>query len=167
MGALKNKKHEAFAHARAAGMTQAQSAEAAGFSPTRAKATGCELNRHPKIARRIEELKSLAQTVAAAGSTAPYVPLVSEAVLTRKWVLNELMDNVRRAKDQDEITPANRALELLGKELGMFVDRSEVKAMRIEDLTDEMLDAMIAAAKAEEAAAKQEEGSEPAGPVVQ
>ena len=32
----------------------------------------------------------------------------------------------------------------------MFVDRSEIKATRIEDLTDEMLDAMIAAAKAEE-----------------
>jgi hypothetical protein len=60
------------------------------------------------------------------------------------------MEHARIAKASGDIGPANRAVELIGKELGMFVDRSEIKATRIEDLTDEMLDAMIAAAKAEE-----------------
>ena len=58
---------------------------------------------------------------------------------TRAWVLERLAENVRRAMRIEAVTLrgvptgeyryegsiANRALELLGKELGLFVERSE------------------------------------------
>jgi len=59
--------------------------------------------------------------------------------VTREWVLERLAENVRRAMRIEAVTlrgvptgeyryegsVANRALELLGKELGLFVERSE------------------------------------------
>jgi hypothetical protein len=45
--------------------------------------------------------------------------------ISREWVLEQLVDNLKLAKDTGQLAPANRAAELLGKELGMFVDRSE------------------------------------------
>ncbi|MBV9753661.1 MAG: hypothetical protein JO188_14155 [Hyphomicrobiales bacterium] len=58
---------------------------------------------------------------------------------TREWVLERLTENVRRAMQIEPVTlrgtptgdfryegsVANRALELLGKELGLFVERNE------------------------------------------
>ncbi|MBW0002616.1 MAG: hypothetical protein JO216_03950 [Hyphomicrobiales bacterium] len=59
--------------------------------------------------------------------------------VTREWVLERLAENVRRAMRIEAVTlrgqptgefryegsVANRALELLGKQLGLFVERSE------------------------------------------
>jgi hypothetical protein len=59
--------------------------------------------------------------------------------VTRAWVLERLVENVKRAMQIEEVklrgvptgeyryegSVANRALELIGKELGLFVDRSE------------------------------------------
>jgi hypothetical protein len=59
--------------------------------------------------------------------------------VTRAWVIERLAENVDRAMQIEEIklrgvptgefryegSVANRALELIGKELGLFVDRSE------------------------------------------
>jgi hypothetical protein len=59
--------------------------------------------------------------------------------VTRAWVLERLAENVNRAMQIEEIklrgvptgeyryegSVANRALELLGKELGLFVERNE------------------------------------------
>lgn len=82
---------------------------------------------NPKVASRIEELRA---------------GIVSKVQLTRAWVLENLMDNaldclgkrkVTITKDGEDIevfkrdeASANRALELLGKELRMFVDRKEI-----------------------------------------
>ena len=92
----------------------------------------CQLLKIPKVAKRITELKAQA---------------AAQTTLSRSWVLEHLMDHAtvclgkkrvkiaRASKDGDvhevEVTAldqsaANRALELLGKEAGMFVDRREV-----------------------------------------
>ena len=65
--------------------------------------------------------------------------VIQGVVLERQWVIEQLIDNVTRAKKGDKIdgATANRALELLGKELGMFVERSEVKISEFEELTTE------------------------------
>jgi hypothetical protein len=62
-------------------------------------------------------------------------------VLSRQWVIDKLIQNVDRAMEAEPVLDpkgnptgefkyngnvANRALELLGKEIGMFVDRKEV-----------------------------------------
>jgi len=68
------------------------------------------------------------------------------SLLSKQWVLDKLIENVNRAmqaepvklkgnSDMEKEVPgqyvyngsvANKALELLGKELGMFIDRKEV-----------------------------------------
>jgi phage terminase small subunit len=71
-----------------------------------------ELLDNPKIATRLQVLKERA---------------AAKVVLTRSWVLEQLMDNAKQAKLAADFTASNKALELLGKtdEVGsMFVDRS-------------------------------------------
>jgi hypothetical protein len=70
---------------------------------------------------------------------------IVESGVNRLWVLERLRENVERSMqakpvlDKEgqptgeyryEAAAANRALELIGKEIGMFVDRAE---LRIED----------------------------------
>lgn len=73
----------------------------------------CRLLQHPKVSLRLQHLQARA---------------ANKAVLSRSWVLEQLMDNVTLAKVADDFTASNKALELLGKtdELQMFVERSSV-----------------------------------------
>lgn len=81
----------------------------------------------------------------------------ASAAVDRTWVLRCLVLNVERAL---QLVPtrerasagasmayngavANRALELIGKELGMFVDRREVRAGPLADKSDDELNALI------------------------
>src|SRR5580704_2378787 len=82
------------------------------------------------VARAIRNLPALPKAKRARTSAEP---------ATRAWVLERLAENVRRAMRIEAVTlrgvptgeyryegsVANRALELLGKELGLFVERSE------------------------------------------
>jgi hypothetical protein len=75
----------------------------------------------------------------------------AQVVLSRQWVIDELIDTVHLAKhgtpgEDGEFRPdlkaANRALELLGKEIKMFVDRSEHgHPGEFDNLTEDELDA--------------------------
>ncbi len=81
-------------------------------------------------ARAIRNLPALPKVKRARASAEPS---------TRAWVLERLAENVRRAMRIEAVTlrgvptgeyryegsVANRALELLGKELGLFVEKSE------------------------------------------
>ncbi len=79
--------------------------------------------------------------------------------LTQEWVLTRLMENAERALQHVAVldkerkptgeyrydgSVANRALELLGKQQGMFIDRHEVgQPNEFADWTDEELKAFI------------------------
>ena len=79
--------------------------------------------------------------------------------LTQEWVLTRLMENAERALQHVAVldkerkptgeyrydgSVANRALELLGKQQGMFIDRHEVgQPNEFADWTDEELEAFI------------------------
>jgi hypothetical protein len=69
--------------------------------------------------------------------------------LTKTWVLDRLIENVDRALQHQAImgangketgeyrydgAVANRALELLGRELGMFISRSEVRTGPLDEI---------------------------------
>jgi phage terminase small subunit len=107
---------------------------------------------HPKIAPRLSEIRTKA---------------AEQVALSKAWVLDRLMRHAQvclgevpiklkmrqpRTSDVLEIEThmpdaagANRALELLGKELSMFVDRKEVGGPgAFENLDDEELAATIA-----------------------
>lgn len=49
--------------------------------------------------------------------------LQEKTELTAEWVLNELADNHRVAKAAGDLNPSNKALELIGKHIGMFTDK--------------------------------------------
>ena len=59
--------------------------------------------------------------------------------LSREFVLRELMDNALQAKKNQEWPASNRALELLGKELGMFNHPEPVWDGDLATLTDQQL----------------------------
>lgn len=111
MTALQNQKHERFAQGLAKGLTADEAYQAAGYSENRGNASRLKSNEN--ILKRVDELQER---------------VVADILLTREWVIEQLIDNVRQAKSGDKLdgSTANKALELLGKELGMFIERKEV-----------------------------------------
>jgi len=70
---------------------------------------------------------------------------VSErTALSKEWVLRELVDTYESARAAGSLASANRSLELVGKEIGMFGDQEPPKPPRLEDLPSEDLERMLA-----------------------
>jgi phage terminase small subunit len=116
MPVLRNQRHERFAQELARGRAACRAYDAAGYKPDRGAAA--RLSANVSVHARVRELQGEAAEI---------------AVLDRAFVLKRLMRNADQA---EEMSAANRALELLGKELGMFVDRSEVQ-QRLQVISDE------------------------------
>jgi phage terminase small subunit len=112
MPPLDNSRHEKFAQGLAQGMSASEAYRQAGYEAKggAAEVGASRLIRNDKVTARVAELKERAAVAVS---------------LSREWVLEQLIDNVSKAKSTADYAPANKALELLGKELGMFVDRSE------------------------------------------
>jgi hypothetical protein len=148
MPAIPNARHELFAQNIVKGMTSRDAYRAAGFKSDSDAATDASASRllsSAKVSERIMELQAKA---------------ADETVLTKAWVIERLIRNVERAMTAEPVldregkptgeytyqgSVANRALELLGKEQGMFVDRKEVgKPGQFENLDNKQLDEAIA-----------------------
>lgn len=123
MPMLANQRHEEFARGLARGKTIDQAYQDAGFKPNRSNAS--RLNSNDSIQNRVAELQERAAT---------------NVVLSREWVLEQLIDNAMKAKLRNDGSVANRALELLGKEIGMFVDRKEIRTGPLDEATPDELE---------------------------
>ena len=108
---LLNPRHEHFCRLVAAGQSPAQAYVGAGYSEQSAYTSGPRLLKMAAVNARVAELRQTVSTGA-----------IVRAELDREFVLRELTDNALRAKEQQQWAASNRALELLGKELGMFSD---------------------------------------------
>lgn len=117
------------------------SAEKMKDEPSRVE--GQRLLANPTVALRINQLKAQVAE-----------KTVEKVALTKEWVIDQLIENVLIAKsaepvlDQDgnpigeyktNIPAANKALELLGKEISMFIDRKEVRTGPLDDAETETL----------------------------
>lgn len=137
MPTLKNPRHERFAQELAAGKTQGDAYQVAGFKPHRGNAHALVQQQH--ISDRVAELLSARQAAEAKATEIA----IERAAVSKEWIIEKLRENVERSMqaiavfDRDgEPTGeyrydggvANRALELLGKEHGMFIDRKIVDA---------------------------------------
>ena len=106
----------------------------AGFKPNSGNAS--TLKRRDAILKRVDEILRTRQRVEAEATALA----VKKTGLTKAWVLERLQMNAERALQVRAVVDsagkptgqfkydgsvANRALELIGKELGMFVDRRE------------------------------------------
>jgi phage terminase small subunit len=121
---LTNSKHEHFAHMVAKGESPARAYVGCGYSESGAIQSGNRLLRKLDVAARVEELK-----------TAVSERQVEKFAVDRVWVLRMLTENARRAMQVEPVRDregnptgqyvyqgavASKALELIGKEIGMF-----------------------------------------------
>ena len=117
MPILTNSRHEVFAHALAAGKTIDVAYREAGYSTNSGNAS--RLNGKDSIIARVAELRALIQDMKNLST--------HRIVLTAEWVIEQLIGVVIDAKAQHkpDLAGANKALHLLGLQLGMFVERKE------------------------------------------
>ncbi len=135
MPSLPNAKHERFAQGIADGKPVYEAYRQAGYKAHRGNSSALRAKQH--ISERVAEL--LKQKGDALFQ--PTAKAIEKLELTKTWVLTRLIENANRAMQASEMegpegerlgsfvyqgSVANRALELLGKELGMFIDRKEV-----------------------------------------
>jgi phage terminase small subunit len=143
MPALTNPKHERFAQELASGKSADESYVTAGYRPNRGNAGVLRHKKHISI--RVAEILAGRESIHAQATA----EAIKSAALTKQWVIEQLMTVSERTMQAKPVldrkgapvmveTPsgslapafvfdssgANRSLELLGKELGMFVDRS-------------------------------------------
>ena len=132
---------EKFAKAVATGKTQRAAYKSAGFKAKDADSAASDLANNPKIKQRIRELTARVTDKA-----------VERAALTKEWVIEGLRSNAEKAlRVEGGSAVANRALELLGKELGLFRDPVDKPPVKLEELPDEVLASMLEEARAEAA----------------
>jgi phage terminase small subunit len=126
MPILSNRRHEQFATLIAGGMTPTKAYSAAGFTGRGSAQSASRLAKSSPVAARIAELSHDLSCMAR-----------QRAVVDREYVLRRLRENVERAMQVKPVldskgkpvgtyrydgSVANRALELIGKELEMFRD---------------------------------------------
>ena len=91
-----------------------KAAVAAGYSPAGAEVAASRLLRHPKVAQFLREQMQKVEATALVDAT---------------WVLRKLRKVAVKCTSEEkwDAAGANRALELLGKHLAMFIDRKTLE----------------------------------------
>jgi hypothetical protein len=134
---------EAFAQAVATGLTYAdayrQACPNSKAKPVSIRRMSSHYSGDEWVKKRIAEIKAEATRIA-----------VEKTGIDKSYVIARLKVVVERCMQQEPVivkgepvgqyvfnaAGANRALELLGKEIGMFVDRAEVRTGPLENLSD-------------------------------
>jgi phage terminase small subunit len=121
---LTNGKYEHFAHLIAKGESPSKAYVLCGYSSNGALQSGNRLLRNPNVSARVQMLKAAVSE-----------RQVEKIAVDRAWVISMLIENVKRAMQVEPLRDregnpigqysyqggvANKALELLGKEIGMF-----------------------------------------------
>lgn len=135
-GPLSNPRYERFAICYAAHGNGTRAALEAGFAAGQrnqsAAVRAVDLMKREEIRQRVAELNAVAERKTTAA-----------VAVDRAWVLNELILNAQSAREANDRSAANRALELVGKEMGMFVDRKLEMKSPLEALSAQELQALV------------------------
>jgi len=137
IGPLRNQRHEMFCRAVAGGTPQGQAYRQAGYTGNDGTVgvNASKLMDRAEIKRRLTEL-----TEAKAGF-----------VLTKEWLVGQMVDIAQEAKS-DKIYPSSiRALELLGREKGAFTEQREYTVRSITAMSSEEIEGMLAELEAQRA----------------
>jgi phage terminase small subunit len=150
---LQNPRHERFASALAEGKPAYQAYIDAGFAKAGAAQSASRLlkSKRAGIRERIAEILVEREQIAGEGTKRA----IERTGIDKEWVIERLRENVERAMQVKPVLDrvgnptgsyvyngavANRGLELLGKELGMFIDRrATMEVDDLENLTKEQL----------------------------
>jgi phage terminase small subunit len=128
----------------------------AGYSETGASQGASRLLRNVNVSARLDYLRNVKEKL----HQEAVKEVVKKAALSKEWVLEQLIENVQMAKAAEAVlnkdgeptgeyrqnlAAANKALELLGSELGMFIKKVETgKPGEFQDLNDDELNRQIA-----------------------
>jgi hypothetical protein len=132
MPLLLDQRQETFCQEVAKGTSVAESYRIAGYAPSKGNAYGLRIRK--RIAARIDELvaaRSAAVEVAALSAA-------EKAGVDAYWVMRTLRRNAVMAARAGDRAASNRAAELIGKHIGMFVDKKSIEISYIDD-ADEYL----------------------------
>jgi len=152
---LRNARHERFCQAFASGNTLEKAHEIAGYNPDRRNAW--ILRQRDDISRRIDVILKQRDV-----ASADEITKASEiAAVTRADVLVMLLEDHKAAKILKQMGPAIRAVELLGKELGMFIDRHESRFVDEFESMEERQLRQLVADRARAVAVRNDEADEP------
>jgi hypothetical protein len=127
MAVLFNPRHEKFAQFLAQGMDQSMAYSKAGFSAKTENAIGASASRlakDPDIRQRVLEINTKG---------------AKRAEISRSSIIERLRRLSEVAEGNKQLSAAIRAEELIGKDIGMFVDRKEMKVSVLDELSDEQL----------------------------
>ena len=116
-----------------------QAAIRAGYSAKTAEQQGAVLLRNPPIRTAVDHALALRS---------------QKSGLTAEWVIDQLRENVSLAKEAGQYAAATKALELLGKHLGILVDRTDVTVRHVDQLEAADIERELAELDAAERAGK-------------
>jgi len=128
-------KRQAFCLAVAMGASQTEAAREAGYAHPGFAAS--KLMHQPAVRGRIAELRGMVDK-----EKARHITKIAEP--TRAWVIGELCSTVAWAKEAGDRAGTLKGLELVGRELGMFVQRSMVIESPLQRLPADKLLALLA-----------------------
>ncbi len=114
---------ELFAQYLSSGMPQLEAYHAAGFKGDTPNAS--RKANTPEMLKRVADIRAKA---------------IENLIIDKQWVVRQLIMNHNRAFQKGMIAASNQSLELIGRELGMFVDRKDIRVhAQFERLTDREL----------------------------
>ena len=129
-----NARQEMFALLIAQGMSQLRAATEAGYKKPGVVST--RLMRDPDIQNRVAELRPVVSQELVRQTVAAIVP-------SREFVLRELMEVAAQAKEAKDRAALLRSLELMGKEVGMFVARTMAIESPLQGLSADRLTLLL------------------------
>jgi phage terminase small subunit len=121
---LPNKRHETFVKGIINGLSGTEAYKQAGYDVTNDNVAGAAASRllaDVRVSTRIAEILGQREQIADKATQK-----AAEALsIDREWVMRGLMEDRALARSLEIPSASIRALELLGKELGMFIERRE------------------------------------------
>lgn len=136
MAAQLNERQEKFALLVAQGMSATKACSLAGYAVPRVHSA--QLMKMASVQARLAELKPRMDEAKVRAVVALEMP-------TREWVISKLKSTVFAAETKGDRTAMLRGLELLGKELGMFVQRTMELKSPLDGLSAEEVLALVRA----------------------
>lgn len=155
MAALKDDRQEKFvalvAITSESGEDAARAYSLCGYRPKSfhvARSMALRLLKKPEVQQRLVELRNI--PAAGARAEEKFVEVMTDIAAEKKWVLSSLKTVAKRCMRAEPVldsmgqptgeytfhaSGANRALELLGKEYGLFVDKTD-SILRLESIKD-------------------------------
>ena len=151
---LKNAKHEHFAQLVSNGESPTRAYVLAGYSKNGAKQSASTLLTKTDVSTRVTDLRKEKEKL----HSESVAKVVEDAGIDKAWVMAKLVKVVELGMkgetlqdnegvvvgegSPENLNAANKALELIGKEFAMFVDRSEVRTGPLDGLEHDDLKAL-------------------------